>query len=200
MNAKFRRIGLSCAAVVVAAGGVLVAVNDQPAEAASQLAVAEVQNAAGDPVGTVVFIGSGRHAERVHVQLKLPADAPGLNAYHGFHIHQTGQCVAPFTTAGGHWSLQPAQHGSHTGDLPSMLVADDGTAGAKFQVHRFDVGQLFDEDGSAVVLHAKPDNFANVPLEEGKYADPHDWYHAPKGTAATGDAGDRYACGVVERR
>lgn len=200
MNATTLRTALSCAAVVAAAGALVLTVNDEPAAAALPLATAKLQNAAGEQVGKVVFIGFGGHAERVHVQLKLPADAPGLDAYHGFHIHQTGECVAPFTTAGGHWSLQPAQHGSHTGDLPSMLVADDGTAGAKFQVHRFDVGQLFDEDGSAVVLHAKPDNFANVPVEEGKYADPHDWYHAPKGEAATGDAGDRYACGVVQRR
>jgi Cu-Zn family superoxide dismutase len=201
VNTKFRRIGLSCAAVVVAAGGVLVAVNDQPAEAASQLAVAKLQNQAGEQVGRVVFIGSGGHADRVDVKLELPADAPGLDAYHGLHVHKTGECVAPFTSAGGHWSLEPeAEHGQHTGDLPSMLVADDGTARAKFQIHRFDVDELFDDDGSAVVLHALPDNFANVPIEEGKYEDPHDWYHAPKGTAATGDAGDRYACGVVQTR
>lgn len=201
MNMKTRWVGLGCAAAVAAAAVVLVAVNEQLAEASTRLATAKLQNQAGEQVGRVVFIGSGRYADSVDVRLELPADAPGLDAYHGLHVHKTGECVAPFTSAGGHWSLDPdAPHGKHTGDLPSMLVADDGTADARFQVHRFDVGELFDDDGSAVILHALPDNFANVPTAEGKYEDPHDWYHAPTGTAATGDAGGRYACGVVKDR
>ncbi len=133
------------------------------------------------------------------VDLRLPADAPGLGSFHGLHVHTTGACVAPFTTAGGHWNLSGATHGSHTGDLPSVLVANDGRARMVFQTHRFRVSQLFDADGSAVVLHVGADNFANVPLGGGKYEDPNGWFNSadPAGTARTGDAGSRYGCGVV---
>jgi superoxide dismutase, Cu-Zn family len=79
-----------------------------------------------------------------------------------------------------------------------VLVAPDGSASLRFETHRFDVTQLFDGDGSAVVLHAGADNFGNVPIEPGKYEDPSQWYSAPTGTATTGDAGGRYGCGVVQ--
>ena len=51
--------------------------------------------------------------------------------------------------------------------------------------------QLTDEDGSAVVVHAGRDDYANVPER-----------YAPGGpdemTRNTGDAGGRIACGPVE--
>lgn len=197
MSAKMRRIGLGFVALA-AAVGVVVAVNS-PAGAVKQLSQAVLHNAAGEQIGVVVFKGRGGQASLVEVKLKLPGDAPGLGAYHGLHVHTVGACAAPFTTSGGHWSRESgARHGDHTGDLPSVLVSDAGTAYGEFQTHRFDVAELFDEDGSAVVLHAGPDNFGNVPLEDDKYQDPHDWYNAQGGTGAAGDAGDRYACGVVE--
>lgn len=200
VSKRVRRIGLATVGVVVMAAGVLLATGTS-AGAHRPLAAAKLHNDARERIGVVVFKGSGGYAERVQVKLKLPAGAPGLDAYHGLHLHQTGECVAPFTSAGGHWNLDPdADHGTHTGDLPSMLVSDEGRAYAEFDTHRFDVAELFDEDGSAVILHAGPDNFANVPIEDGKYADPNDWYNAPGGTAATGDAGGRYGCGVVESR
>ena len=95
--------------------------------------------------------------------------------------------VAPFTTAGGHWNPSGTTHGSHVGDLPSVLVGTDGRAHMVFQTHRFRVAQLFDADGSAVVLHAGADNFANVPIGGGKYEDPNGWYTSadPAGTTST---------------
>lgn len=197
MSAKVRRAGLGSVALAAAAA-VVVAVNS-PAGAAKPLSKAELLNAAGEQIGIVVFKGYGTEASQVEVRLELPDDAPGLGAYHGLHVHTVGACEAPFTSSGGHWSRESgAQHGHHTGDLPSVLVSDDGTAYTVFDTHRFDVAELFDEDGSAVVLHAGPDNFGNVPLEDGKYQDPNDWYNAQGGTGAAGDAGGRYGCGVVE--
>ena len=57
---------------------------------------------------------------------------------------------------------------------------------------RFGVADLLaDDDGSAVMVHSGPDNYANIPeryAPEGPDAD----------TLGTGDAGSRLACGVVE--
>jgi Cu-Zn family superoxide dismutase len=183
----------------IAAAAVLVV--NSPAGASRPLARAVLQNAAGARIGVVAFEGSGRHADRIDVRIELPADAPGLGSYHGLHVHTIGTCTAPaFTSAGGHWNLDGSTHGHHTGDLPSILVALDGTARAEFETHRFDINQLFDADGSAIVLHMGIDNFGNVPLGGGKYEDPNGWYNSPTGTANTGDAGSRYGCGVIEPR
>ena len=56
---------------------------------------------------------------------------------------------------------------------------------------RFQVAGLLAGDGTAVIVHANRDNQANIPVR-----------YAPDGpdamTLATGDAGDRIACGVVQ--
>ncbi|MEV0586229.1 superoxide dismutase family protein [Nonomuraea sp. NPDC050310] len=120
---------------------------------------------------------------------------------HGFHLHTTGVCdpkavdpstgaVTPFFTAGGHFDLAQASHGEHSGDLPPLLVGADGTGTASFVTDRFRLRQLMDQDGSAVIVHALPDNFAHIPPR-----------YAPNGpdeaTKKTGDAGGRIACGVI---
>ena len=57
--------------------------------------------------------------------------------FHGFHVHAVGQCVPPFTSAGGHFNPAGADHGDHAGDLPTMLVNDDGTGELRFVTDRF---------------------------------------------------------------
>jgi superoxide dismutase, Cu-Zn family len=52
------------------------------------------------------------------------------------------------------------------------------------------VEQLRDADGSAVILHANPDSYANIPTD--RY-DP----DPDATTRATGDASGRLACGAV---
>jgi superoxide dismutase, Cu-Zn family len=197
---KTTRRATTALVAMAAAAGVLITTGST-AGAVRPLARATLRDVAGSAIGTVVFSGSGANAERVTVELALPAGAPGLGSYHGFHIHTVGSCGAAFAEAAGHWNtVAGAKHGSHTGDLSSILVAGDGTASATFDTQRFSVSDLFDSDGSAVILHAGPDNFGNVPISSGKYEDPNDWYNtAPGGTGFTGDAGSRYACGIVER-
>lgn len=173
---------------VAAAALVGVATVGSPARAAQPLARAVLTSQGGAVIGEVVFKGTGQFANRVEVELDLPADAPGLGAYHGFHVHTLGVCEPPFTSAGSHWNPTGAVHGQHAGDLPSVLVSPDGQVYAEFETHRFDVTALFDADGSAVVLHNGADNFANIPATYGP---------ANATTLATGDAGGRYACGVV---
>ena len=160
------------------------------------VARARLHDASGRTVGSVLFLGAGGWAKPWWWICACPP-TPRPGSFHGLHVHTTGTCVAPFTTAGGHWSLVPATHGSHTGDLPSVLVGNNGRGRMVFQTHRFRVNQLFDADGSAVVLHAGADNFANVPIGGGKYEDPNNWFNSadPAGTARTGDAGSRYLRG-----
>ena len=73
--------------------------------------------------------------------------------------------------------------------MPVLLVNEDGTSRGTFQTDRFSLEDLKDADGSAVIVHAKPDNYANIPE---RYAPEPD-----ADTLATGDAGSRAACGVV---
>lgn len=156
----------------------------------------------GVEVGKVVFKGRSHHVSSVEVTLFASA-APNLGDFHGFHIHATGVCDpapsgstnVPFGSAGGHWNPNAAGHGAHTGDMPSVLVNANGKADAEFDTDRFDIGGLLDGDGSAVILHVGRDNFANIPAVYSS-----DGIAGPNAaTLATGDAGGRYACGVVRR-
>jgi Cu-Zn family superoxide dismutase len=82
-------------------------------------------------------------------------------------------------------------HGGHAGDMPVLLVKSDGTTEESFETDSFALDDLFDEDGSAIIVHANADNYANIPAVYGP---------ANAATLATGDAGSRYACGVVESK
>lgn len=151
----------------------------------SAQAMTVLRNAAGEIIGNVVLVQQGG-AVRVEVQ------ASGLTpGFHGFHVHAAGMCDAAggFTSAGGHFNPGGATHGSHGGDLPSLYVMADGTASMTVLTDGFTVADLFDDNGSAIVVHAGPDNFANIPT---RYAPAPD-----QTTLDTGDAGGRVACGVV---
>ncbi len=126
------------------------------------------------------------------VKLKISIESGIAPGFHGFHIHSAGVCVAPFTSALGHYNPGAASHRDHAGDLPVLLIDEDGTAQARFSTDRFALDDLFDADGSAFILHASPDNYANIPTD--RY-DP----DPDTTTRATGDAGARAACGVVEQ-
>lgn len=157
-----------------------------PAQADYRSARAKLYSTSGQSVGTANFTeqrdGSVNMRVRVH---DLP---PG---FHGFHIHSVGQCTPPFTSAGGHFAFAGQTHNDHAGDLPVLLVSADGTAEARFTTDRFALDQLFDADGSALMIHANRDNFANIPTD--RYDPDPDAI-----TLATGDAGGRIACGVIE--
>jgi superoxide dismutase, Cu-Zn family len=113
--------------------------------------------------------------------------------FHGFHIHTTGSCEAqdgtPFGAAGEHFNPDGSTHDHHAGDLPSLLVGADGKGYLVVATDRLTVDDLFDEDGSAIVVHANADNHANIPE---RYGGP------DQETLKAGDSGDRIACGVVD--
>ena len=149
----------------------------------------------GKRVGRVWLTQNGRY---VHVRANLHSLPPG---FHGFHLHTTGACDpdhpdGPFMGAGGHYNPAGLEHSKHAGDLPSLYVNANGWARMSFFTDAFTAAELRDSDGTAVMVHEGRDNFANIPDER------YDSLEGPVPddiTSRTGDAGDRYACGVVSR-
>ena len=116
--------------------------------------------------------------------------APGS---HGMHIHSVGKCEGDFTSAGGH--LQVAGHTGHpaSGDLTPLNVRGDGTGKVVATTDAFTEAGLKGPEGSALIIHQGPDNFANIPP---RYT--HNGTPGPDAeTLATGDAGGRVACAVL---
>lgn len=135
----------------------------------------------GLPAGTAQLLQDG-------TGLRIAVAATGLTpGAHGFHLHTAGWCEAPgFTSAGGHLNPDGRNHGTqgpggpHLGDLPNLQVSASGSATATEPVAGGEaaLAAIFDGDGTAVVIHADPDDYRTDPA---------------------GDAGERVACGVLRR-
>jgi len=162
---------------------------------------ATIRDVNGNIIGTLTILS---RTGRVSVSASVSRQTAG---FHGFHVHATGICdpaavdasgnPSPFFTAGGHFNPGGATHGSHAGDLPPLLVMSAGSASASPETDRFTVSSLFDADGSAIILHAAPDNLANIPT---RYVSTTTGLPGPDAaTLATGDSGGRVACGVIRR-
>ena len=191
----------------VAGGSALVVglVTANIADADNHSASATLATAEGLEIGTVEFTTEDGHTE-VRVVLE---GAPGVDAFHGFHIHANDDdsetpgngtgCVATsdpatsFLSADGHYNPTSETHSHHAGDMPVVYVNADGSVETRFTLDGIDAADL---NGKVVILHANPDNFANIPLgaEATQYtAGP----EAEAATAKTGNAGPRVACGII---
>jgi Cu/Zn superoxide dismutase len=160
-------------------------------------AAAVLKDSTGAVVGNVTF---AQKSDGVHVHVAATGLTPG---FHGFHVHDVGTCTGPtFASAGGHYNPTGALHGAHAGDNPVMLAKADGSVDEHFVTNNYTVGSLLAAD-VAVVLHANPDNYANIPAayhydadnngpDAGDPSGPD-----PATTGKTGDAGARRVCGVV---
>jgi superoxide dismutase, Cu-Zn family len=170
---RAKRIGQG----VLAASLVLVA-----ASTSALAATAALKDTAGKDVGTVTLTQT-----TAGVLLRL--SVKGLPAgEHAFHVHAVGTCVAPFTTAGGHFNPDAKTHGAlsangqHAGDMPNLHVPANGdltieVLNATITLDKGKPNSVFDADGSALVIHAGKDDYTTDPA---------------------GNAGDRIACGVVQ--
>ena len=137
---------------------------------------------------------------QVSIDVTVEGLAPGE---HGIHVHETGVCdpagEMPFASAGGHYNPTGATHGGppagtggtpaatagtatpgatmgHAGDLGNIQVDDAGMGTLQIQTDRFRLAELSDADGSALVIHANPDDLQTDP---------------------SGNSGGRIVCGVI---
>jgi superoxide dismutase, Cu-Zn family len=175
-------------------GGAAAVSSALPAEGHGWQAEATLRDVNGRRVGTVKFDGDRKGTT---VKIAVRGVDVGRDAFHGFHIHANdGKAACDPTTGfinvGGHWNPSGELHGHHSGDLPAVLIQDDGSGNARSITRRLRPGDLA---GRAVILHVGPDNLANVPV---RYSAGNPPVAGPDAaTTATGDAGGRYACGII---
>ena len=145
----------------------------------STTASATIRDLSGATVGTASFTET---SGGVLVSGSLTGLGSGT---HAIHVHETGRCEPPFTSAGGHFNPDSRQHGfrnpngPHAGDIPNISVPATGSL-------RFDLvlpnatlsGQraLLDGDGASLVIHEAADDYITDPA---------------------GNSGSRIACGVI---
>jgi Cu-Zn family superoxide dismutase len=173
------------------------------AAASGEKLTAQLKLADGTTVATADIEFTDGYAT-VTVQTTAPGElTPG---FHGLHIHSVGKCeansVAPtggapgdFNSAGGHF--QKAGHTMHpaSGDLTSLQVRGDGTAKLVTTTDAFTAEDLLGGAKTAIIIHEKADNFANIPPE--RYQQVNGNPPPDETTLSTGDAGKRVACGVI---
>lgn len=142
----------------------------------------EMVNSEGVKVGTAILTEASMG---VTIRLKAEGLQPGKKA---IHIHETGKCEKPsFESAGGHFNPSKKQHGFdnpkgfHSGDLPNIEI--DETGKVDIELHAAEVtlqqgkkNSLLDEDGSAIIIHEKEDDYTTDPA---------------------GNAGSRIVCGAI---
>ena len=99
--------------------------------------------------------------------------------FFALHIHEgtacSGDAQDPFKEAGGHYNPEKCPHPRHAGDLPPLLATGGGLAWSAIVTDRFSAQEVL---GRAVVLHRRPDDFHTQPA---------------------GNAGEKIACGILER-
>lgn len=177
--------------------------SESAASAPGEKLIADLKTPDGTSVATAEFVFSGGFATVTVKTLASGQLAPG---FHGMHIHSVGKCepasVAPaggapadFNSAGGHF--QVGGHSGHpaSGDLSSLQVRADGSAMSVTTTDAFTAADLEAGTKTAIIIHEKADNFANIPPE--RYQQVNGTPGPDEMTMATGDAGKRVACGVI---
>lgn len=170
------------AAFALVAGTMLLA-GSATAFAQTPGATADVKMANGTSIGTATFT---QETGGVHLKGTFKGLPPGD---HGIHVHAVGKCDGPdFMTAGGHFNPTSHQHGlnnpqgAHAGDMVNLTVASDGTGTIDYVLKDLSLAtganSVFGPDGTALVIHAMPDDEVTDP---------------------SGNSGARIACGLISK-
>ncbi|HET6969575.1 MAG TPA: superoxide dismutase family protein [Phenylobacterium sp.] len=148
---------------LIAAAAALVA---NAAAAQGAAVTADLKNGASAVIGKVTVTEAPKG---VLLRVEAKGLAPG---WHGLHFHEKADCSkADFTSAGGHVHgagdrvhglLNPK--GNETGDLPNLYVGADGSGATEAFSGLLTLAALKDADGSAVVIHANPDDHLAQPI------------------------------------
>lgn len=129
----------------------------------------------------------------VKIILKLAGNPekikPGL---HAVHIHEKGTCEGGFKCAGGHFDPGPAgnsdpdvNHPHHAGDLPNILIDENGTGILEALTTRVTLSPgplsiLGAPEGTAIMIHANEDPYVGGETKSGI------------------SGGPRIACGIIK--
>lgn len=141
--------------------------------------------------GVEESIGSIKLEDSEHGLLLTPDLSDLETGAHGFHVHQNPSCEAQENDsgnmtaglyAGGHYD--PEETGSHEGpygdghlgDLPVLIVDEDGNATLPVLAPRLDIETI---QGNSIMIHEGGDNYSDDP-------------------EALGGGGSRVACGIAE--
>ena len=176
-------------AAVLAAAGTAAAQQKSASGAGIVRAHADIK---GEGItGTADFVETQQGAGKL---VTITVAVSGLKeGVHGVHLHAIGKCEAPFTSAGGHFDPGPAgnmdpdvNHPFHMGDIPPLTAGANGKATMKIATTRVTLSDgpvsLFDSDGSAIIVHANPDQGISGEARSGV------------------SGGPRIACGVIEKK
>lgn len=167
------KLPLAAAAAALLLGSAVQA-QDKP-----QPITAELKNGAGEAIGKVTLTPAPKG-------VLMRVEAKGLTpGWHGLHFHEKADCSkSDFTSAGGHTHdggdrvhglLNPKAN--ETGDLPNLYVDAHGLGVTEVFSSLTTLDKLKDADGSAVLIHAGPDDHTTQPI---------------------GGAGARVACAAVK--
>ena len=177
-----RRLALLALPLAAACGGGRGNTPEPSPVQAGITARAEMRDAEGRALGVMTL-------SQTPLGVLVSGDLTGLpGGVHGLHFHDVGRCDPPFTSAGGHFNPTQRQHGFrnragfHAGDLPSFAAPSSGSVRVDNFTREVTLGtgptSLLDADGSSLVVHAAPDDYATDP---------------------SGNSGGRIACGVIVR-
>lgn len=141
-------------------------------------AMSWVVNTEGAPIGRASITEAPRG---VLIRLELNSGALP-EGWHGVHIHAIGNCsdvTSGFQASASHvgHTDETGAHGlmntvgPEDGDLPNLYAPATGNFGAEFFSQRLTLtdadngrGRILDADGSALIIHAGPDDHETQPI------------------------------------